>query len=215
MSLKVFALRKIFILRKVFLKEKIFRVKFRKSLSIVILLIFSSSSFAQNLLSTQDEIALHKTKKSGQSFVLSKKLPYQDQLPQGIKGVDIPQPGYLFSSNLPNGAGEYDGLPQCAEDNVRYLFRSESEDSFTSLDVVVYQFGDSEQKKKASAFGYKAVPYIEGALSNPYRPQGDTSQTIIRILGIQCLPTRVKSVVKNGEKAFEYSEGSIAWEKAD
>ena len=57
------------------------------------------------------------------------------------------------------------------------------------------------------------IPYIEGALDNPFRPNGDTAQTIIRGLGIECLPTRVQSVKINGKNRFKYFEGKLAWKK--
>lgn len=170
---------------------------------------------AQSFLYSEAEKAVHIRKKSGQFFTLSEKLGNQDKLPVGIKGVEVPVPGYLYSADLPSGAGEYDGMPSCVQNQVRVIPRSEREDSFLSLDAFIYQFNDPEQKNKAKAFGSKAVPFIEGALSNPYRPQGDTEQTIIRALGIQCLPTRVRSISRDGQKFFEYREGNKSWKSQD
>ena len=108
---------------------------------------------------------------------------------------------------MPRAAGTFDGLPSCRKSKTREIVRDES--AFKSLDVVVYQFGKDGDKAKA----YTAIPYIEGALDNPHRPRGDNAQTIIRGLGVQCLPTRVKSLKINGKNGFKYFEGKLAWKK--
>ena len=84
----------------------------------------------------------------------------------------------------------------------------------------MYQFGKNAKKAKAhlntkakAANTQAAIPYIEGALDNPFRPNGDDAQTIIRGLGIECLPTRVQSVKINGKNGFKYFEGKLAWKK--
>ena len=179
------------------------------------IVLLSSPAFADSILLEDGNIASHITKKTGYGYVLKEQLPNQEHLPEMIKGANIPVPGYLFSSSLPAGAGDFDGLPQCGESNVRYIVRSENEDSFPSLDIVVYQYDNNEQKQKAQSLGYRAVPFIEGALANPYRPDGDSAQTMIRALGLNCLPTRVRSVTRAGEKAFEYQEGVGAWKREE
>lgn len=182
---------------------------------LLLIVFLPSAAYAQSVLLSNADIAEHQTKKTGVNYVVKQLPKNQENLPKPIQGVELSVPAYLYSSTLPSGAGNYDGLPSCSESNVRYLIRSESEDSFETLNVVVYQFNDSEQKQKAQSLGAQAVPYIEGALANPYRPEGDTAQTLIRALGIKCLPTRIKSVQKDGEKAFEYSEGKTAWAKEE
>lgn len=183
---------------------------------ILILIFLPSFAYAQSLLlSESTEVVMHKSKNTNVNYILKEKLAKQDALPDGIKGMAVAVPGYIYSGDVPSGAGVYDGLPKCSKSQVRQVLRAESEDSFLSVDVYVYQFDDQEQKNKGQVFGFKAVPYIEGALSNPYRPDGDTAQTIIRALGVQCLPTRIRSISRNQQKAFEYREGDLAWKQEE
>jgi hypothetical protein len=165
---------------------------------------------AQSLLEQEVEKAYHSKKKTSNSFVLRRPLlvPFEG----APKTTALP--GYLLSDSLlalPSEAGTYDGLPLCTKSQKRLIARPEKDTSFPSLDIVAYQFDNERHIKNAKPLGAKALPYIEGALTNPFRPRGDTEQTVLRILGLQCLPTRVQSVRKNGEKFFEYSEGSLAW----
>ncbi len=175
---------------------------------IILTLFLPSSLYAQNFLYKKLAVAKHQKKSSSSKFKLKEKLFGGPNPELGIKDIDLDVPGYIFSnSNLPISAGSYDGLPKCSKSKTRELVREEK--SLSSLDVVVYQFGKDDKKAKS----YTAIPYIEGALENPFRPSGDEAQTIIRNLGVQCLPTRVKSVKINGKNGFKYFEGKDAWKK--
>lgn len=177
---------------------------------IFLFLAIVNTAYAQSIVDSEQEVALHKKQKTSFEYKTKEKSIFED-----TADALVPVPGYHFSMELPSEAGQFDGLPSCINNQIRELPRAESEDSFMSLDIFVYQYGNSEQQKRADAYGYKAVPYIEGALSNPYRPQGDQAQTIIRALGIECLPTRVRSVTRDGQKYFEYREGNKSWKSEE
>jgi len=175
---------------------------------IVFILFLPSNLCAQNFLYEDLAIAKHQKKNTSKKFKLKEKLFGGPNPELGIEDVDLDVPGYVFTnSKLPNTVGVYDGLPKCKKSKTREVVRGER--TLRSLDVVVYQFGLDDNKAKS----YSAIPYIEGALENPFRPSGDQAQTIIRGLGIQCLPTRVQSVKIKGKDGFRYSEGKSAWKK--
>lgn len=186
-----------------------------KFLIVKIFLLFPSVLLAQNFLYEKKQIAEHKKTNSSSKFKTKEKLFGGKNKELGIKDIDIEVPAFIFSNyKLPRAAGTYDGLPSCRKSKTREIVRDES--AFKSLDVVVYQFGKDDKKAKsfASAKSSKTqavIPYIEGALDNPYRPSSDNAQTIIRGLGIECLPTKVKSVKINGKNGFKYFEGKLAW----
>ena len=174
-----------------------------------------SNSFAQDFLYQNLKIAKHEKKNSSVKYKLKEKLFGGPNPELGIEDVDLDVPAYVFSNyDLPNSTGNYDGLPACKKNKTREVVRDE--DAFRSLDVVVYQFGKDDKKAKVynkAASTQAVIPYIEGALENPFRPKNDDAQTIIRGLGIECLPTRVESVKINGKNAFRYFEGKLAWKK--
>jgi len=174
---------------------------------------FTNSSHANSLLDSNVEKVHHSKKKTSYRFITEKKLPFQKFLPKPLQNQKVNSPGYFYSLNSRDSfyADGYDGLPGCSKSENRIQIRSSSDGSFRKLDVIVYQFDNKKDRERAKKLGSKAIPYIEGDLLNPYRNKASNAQSIIRVLGIRCLPTRVKSIVEKGQTAFKYFEGKEAW----
>lgn len=187
---------------------------FRNIIALFFSLFLSLSfSHANSLFDDDIKIARHTKKRTRDNFILEKKVSYGHFLPKSMQGATIPNPGFLFTSKsrVVSQAGGYDGLPKCLKSLTKIQPRSGDDTSFRSLDIVVYQFDNKSDKKKAKKIGAKAIPYIEGDLSNPFREKGNKTQVFIRTLGIECLPTRIISDTVNGISVFKYFEGSSAW----
>ena len=112
--------------------------------------------------------------------------------------------------SLPAGASTFDALPVCALRHTRIQALVKHELVSDKLDIVVYQNGNSDQKREARQTGSKAVPYLEGDSFNPFRDKVDKTQELLRTLDLHCVPTRVRVIVRDKEQKLEYREGEAA-----
>lgn len=135
-------------------------------------------------------------------------------LPRSEALKEYPIPVHLFRvKSLPPGAGTWDGLPPCRANGERQV-PLPSDGALEGLDLIVYQYGDRSQEKKAKKAGTRAVAYVEGALVNPHRDKGDSTQALLRILPLRCLPSALKHVADQaGRHYLTVREGGGAWHR--